>query len=279
MRKWLYIQIVIISASALLVNASCASTPYRFASDIEGPHDLKLSPGEPQTERGKPHRLLDGLGHYLFSLPSKLILWNWKVDNHNISEETEAILMAYLEANDLHNVKVRLNQYAPGAEWRRLVQNNGMAPGWRYSLGAISLVYYTAFPGRLFGGDNYNPYTNTINLYSDLPAIALHEAGHARDFTSRCRNYRGFYALIYILPFGPLHHEAVASGEAIGYLRETENPEVEKSAYKLLYPAYATYIGGEAAQWAPSPYYYPIMIATVVPAHIAGRIKAAYVKD
>ena len=60
--------------------------------------------GETQIERGRPNVVIDGLGHYLFSLPSKLILWNWQVDNHDIPEDVEQHLAAYLQANGLHNV-------------------------------------------------------------------------------------------------------------------------------------------------------------------------------
>ena len=56
----------------------------------------------------------------------------------------------------------------------------------------IANMFYTAFPERIFaafpfigGGDHYNPYTNTINIYSDHRAIVLHEGGHAKDFARR----------------------------------------------------------------------------------------------
>lgn len=42
-----------------------------------------------------------------------------------------------------------------------------MGWGWRYSIGMLSWLQYTLLPGRLFGGDHYNPYSNTISLYSD----------------------------------------------------------------------------------------------------------------
>ena len=50
-----------------------------------------------------------------------------------------------------------------------------------YAIRSYYAVFYTIFPGRVFGGDRYNPFTNTINLYSDHPSIALHEAAHAKD--------------------------------------------------------------------------------------------------
>ena len=81
--------------------------------------------------------------------------------------------------------------------------------GWRYTFGTISWLGDTIFPGRLLGGDHYNPYTNTVNIFSDAPAIGLHESGHAKDWARR--KYKGTYAAIYGLPVVPLWHEAVAS--------------------------------------------------------------------
>ena len=123
---------------ALLLLSGCAAVPYQYTSNVEAPNSLELRPGEAQIERGRPVGFVDGIGHYFFSLPSKLILWNWSVDNHNVSPETEAALSTYLAANDLPNVKVRINQYAPGGEWRRLVLNRSINGFWRYTIGAIA---------------------------------------------------------------------------------------------------------------------------------------------
>lgn len=265
------------SALILLCTLACAKTPYVVHPQIEQPDTLQLRPSEVQIERGRPHRLLDGLGHYLFSLPAKLVLFNWDVENHDISPETEAILREYLAHNNLHAVKIRLNQYAPGGEWSRLVRNRSISGVWRYTFGVLSVTFYTIFPGRVFGGDHYNPYTNTISLYSDHPAIALHEAGHAKDFA--LREWKGLYSALGLLPLVSLWHEAQATGDAVGYLREREYCSLESDSYKILYPAYFTYIGGELVNvldWfnAGSQLVY---LAAVIPGHVAGRIKSATV--
>lgn len=275
----LYVLVVMLLLVPFIV--SCAEVPYEPGQNIEGPDTMPLRPGEAQIERGRPVPFVDTLGHYVLSLPTKLLLWNWEVDNHDISPETEERLRQYLAANDLHDVKVRLNEYAPGAEWRRLANNHAINGFWRYTVGAINVIFYTILPGRafagLFGGDNYNPYTNTVNLYSNHPAIALHEAGHAKDFAKR--EYKGIYGAVRLLPIVPLYQEGIATGDAIGYDRAFELTEDEKAAYKVLYPAYATYIVGEWRRWVSTPWAYPITLAAVIPAHIIGRIKAAGVED
>jgi len=250
---------------------ACATVPYVPGQGIEGPRTLPLRPGEAQIERGRPSPFLDGLGHYVLSLPTKLLLWNWDVDNHEISPETEARMAKYLADNDLHQVKVRLNEYAPGAEWRRLIHNRAVNGFWRY----------TILPGRAFagllGGDHYNPFTNTISLYSDHPAVALHEAGHAKDFAQR--KYKGTYGALRILPLVPLYQEGLATGDAIGYDRDLGLTEAEKADYKVLYPAYGTYVVGEGLRWISTPWAYPIQLAAAIPGHIVGRIKAAGVEE
>ena len=278
--KWPIITGIILSTYLL---SGCATIPYRYGQDIEGMNMLKLVANETQIERGRPNKFVDSLGHYVLSLPSKIILLNWHIDNHHISPESEDRLKQYLVHNDLHNVKVRLNQFAPGAEWSRLFRNRSVGAGWRFTLGIISLLNYTIFPGRLFGGDEYNPYTNTIHLYSDHSAICLHEAGHAKDFSQR--KYKGSYSAVRLLPLVPLYQEALATGDAIGYYRERGLIQEERNAYKVLYPAYGTYIGGEALWWVqwwvdlPPWIDYAVSFGASIPGHIIGRIKALSVHD
>ncbi|BCR03177.1 hypothetical protein DESUT3_02460 [Desulfuromonas versatilis] len=258
----------------ILLLAGCAATPYRYGGGPDS--QATIWRDQPQVERGRPNLFLDTLGN-IVSLPSKLLLFSTKVDNHHVSDETVAAIESYLQANELENVKVRVNQYAPGGEWIRLFKNRSMNIFWRATFGVVTTAFYTVLPGRVFGGDSFNPFTNTISLYSDHPAIALHEAGHAKDFAKR--EYRGLYASSRILPLVPLFHEAKATGDAVGYLRENELKEQETDSYKILYPAYCTYIGGEVLNWVPvsGGAYYLVQVGAVIPGHLVGRIKAASV--
>lgn len=275
--RWILACILFCAIS--MMGSGCATQPYRYHLQAETDQAMIFEPGEPQIERGRPNRFLDGLGHYVVSVPSKLLLWSTRVENHNISERTENLLRDYLEKNSLKSVKVRLNQYSPGAEWRRLHRNRSVSLGWRATLGVLSVINYTIFPGRVFGGDSYNPYTNTINLYSDHEAIALHEGGHAKDLARR--THKGPYAAFYNVPGIPLYMEGVATGDVIGYLRAENLVDEEKDAYKILYPAYSTYITGEGLRWVDLPDWaeYLVAFGVAIPAHIFGRIKAATVDD
>jgi hypothetical protein len=252
--------------------AAVGCTPLRPQSIVaqrvyESP---KLRDGSPQIQRGEPRKVIDAIG-WVVGIPSKIILWNRRVENHNISSQTEEELAEYLAVNGLDTVRVRLNQYRPGEDWRRLVHNNSVGAGWRYTFGTISVLGETIFPGRVFGGDHYNPFTNTIHLYSDVPAIALHEGGHAKDFARR--KWKGTYAAVYILPLVPLYHESIASRDVIAYLETMGSTQQKADASRMLYPAYGTYVGSAAGEFFPG-LSTPLYVGGVIGGHVWGRINA-----
>lgn len=278
-----------------LLCAGCASTPYTFVARPEHERTLALREGEAQVERGAPNAWVDGFGHYFFSLPSKLLLLSWKMNNHDVPPEVELALTRYLHANGLCNVKVRLNQYTPSGEWQRLRGNTEIPWGWRYTLGILGLAAYTILPERLFagfpligGGDHYNPYTNTISIYSGIRPVALHEGGHAKDFSGIGSGgwkgaYAGFRAIPLIgLPWA-LWQEGKASNDALSWELAVAGSRESKAAYRMLYPAYGTYLGG-TAETAASFFLggwilYAIQYGTVVGGHVVGQTRAAFVRE
>lgn len=255
----------------VLLTSGCVSGPYRhgFREEYRVADELAAI-NTPPIERGEPRRVIDAVG-WLVGLPDRILFWNRRVENHKISPETEQAIAEYLAANDLATVKVRLNQYAPRDEWRRLVANTSVGWGWRYTFGVVAWLGETVFPGRLIGGDHYNPYTNTIHLYSDVPAIAIHEGGHAKDFARR--QYKGTYAAIYLLPVAPLWYEAIATNDALSYLRSEGSLEDEQAADRILYPAYGTYLGDAVSVFVPQ-LGWPLYLGGLAAGHIAGRLQA-----
>lgn len=252
----------------LTLLAGCATGPYRYGGDLHTACDAPLKPGEAQIERGKPRPVLDAAG-WVLGIPSKIVMLDHRVNNHNVSPETEAAIEEYLDDNGLDRVKVRVNEYDPVGEWQRLARNQSV--GWpiRYTFGTLSCVGYTLLPGRLIGSDGYNPYTNTINLYSDVPAVALYQGGHAKDYAQR--EYKGLYALADGLPgVGLLCHDARASNDVMGYLQDKGSPQQVKDGYRSVYPAYAW----EAAQPFDSLTNWPVSLPAVVVGHVAGQVQA-----
>lgn len=229
----------------------------------------------PSIERGKPMPVLDTVG-WVVGIPGKILLWDRRVDNHRISAETECVVADYLDENALAGVKVRLNQYAPLEDWHRLRKNTSVAWPWRYSLGTLSVLGEAVIPGRLFGGDHYNPFTATVHLYSDIPAIGLHEAAHAKDFARR--HYPGTYAAVYLIPGVPLYHESVATRDVFAYVEYRDESPLIREAYRILYPAYGTYVGDSLGYFAPR-YSTPLYFSGVIGGHAIGYWKAKHVRE
>jgi hypothetical protein len=257
----------------LLVTIStvgCASSSYQYGEEST---ESQLSPAKPQQYYiGAPNKFLDS-SDWIWpgSLLSKLILWNKNVDSHEISQETIDAMAEYIEENKLDDVLVLVNTYKPGSQWYRLFHNDQVGAGWRYTLGFLSVTSYTIFPGRFFGGDHFNPYTNTISLYSDDIAIALHEAAHAKDFARR--KHKGLHAGLYLLPGAALYYEAVATSDALSYLESRCEFEQQKDAYQTLHPAYGTYVGGTFLRGSG------IGALMAIPGHIVGNVAALAVNE
>lgn len=262
----LLIFLFILSCFGSTIGCNTLSPKPIIANQYHVPEEL-LKATDPVIERGKERPVLDTIG-WIIGIPSKIILWDSRVDRHHISPETEQVLAQYIDDNGLQHVKFRLNQYAPIQDWKRLRKNKSVAWGWRYTFGAVSVLGEAILPGRLLGGDHYNPYTATVHIYSDIPAIAFHEAAHAKDFSRR--DYPGTYAALYMLPVVPLWHESIASRDVVAYVEHLGSPQLEREAYHVLYPAFGTYVGGAAGAVFPD-YADPLYLGGVLWGHAVGR--------
>ncbi|HTL47618.1 MAG TPA: hypothetical protein VL688_06090 [Verrucomicrobiae bacterium] len=207
------------------------------AESIRG--DFAERPTEPVIERGWKILPLDLIAR-LFALPNELLLWNHKLQNRNVSEETLEDLRQYMIYYQLEDVKVRVNKAAFVDEYRRLFTNKKMHWAIRIPFGFLTTTI-SLITERILAGDYYNPFNDTIHIFSDITPVVVHEAGHARDFDRQSN--RGFYALMRIVPGMDLIQEDEASSSAIKYFIEKGDHATEIEAYKILYPAYGSYIG------------------------------------
>ncbi|MBI4550485.1 MAG: hypothetical protein HY714_06130 [Candidatus Omnitrophica bacterium] len=249
--------------------AGCAHGPAGRELPVRppAPEDVK-----PDIERGAPVPPLDYLASFL-AFPIKLLLWNRHYATHRISPETEAVLADFVRRNDLGEVKVRLNQCAPFQEVGRIFRNHEM--GWPYRILAVPFTFITAATGRLLAGilfsDYFDPFSNTIHVFSDDAAIALHEGGHAKDFKKQ--HWKGTYALVRSFPGVDLAQEMIATQEALEYLEFHGTDEQRIRAPKVLYPAFGTYAGG----------YLTIVpfawIGALAGGHVYGRLRSKYVRE
>ena len=239
-------------ALAAALSAGCAAhrVPKFDQTDANGvstPID-----DDPQVVRGRPHKLVDGVG-WVFGIPEKIALWDRRASNHHVTPETEQKLAEYLKAHGMESTKVRINQYDPGGEWRRLVDNKSVGAGWRYTFGAFRTLGYTILPGRVFsglvGGDSYNAYTDSIYVYSDIPAIAVEQGAHAKNV--RWRQRPGTYASVYSLPVLALLPERAAKEEVYEYTALNGSYEEQVAARDALYPQFGSEIGGQTTYLIP----------------------------
>ena len=240
--QWRLLILLIFCGSAGL---GCASAPYQFGRF----HDKAASempPTEVAFEYGKPNTFLDRMA-WMVGFPSRILPMSPNVNNHKFSQETSDKLTAYMQENDITDVLVRVNQYDPKGEWRRLRENKRIAPGWKYTFGAAGLVGYTIFPGRVFGGDTYNPFTNSLYVNSDVPAMLIVEAAYAKDIHGR--NLPGTYAAINEIPVLTLWRHTRAVNDTLGYALMNDDWEVERETYRVVYPLLGIHaaLGGHSA--------------------------------
>ncbi len=207
---------------------------------------------------GNPNGLIDGIG-WVVGLPGKILHWDRRIDNHDVSSQTEEKLREYITINNLEEVKFRINQYDPLGELTRLRNNKHVAPGWRYTVGSLHLLHYTVFPGRIWGGDAYNPYTNTVNIYSDIPAIGMVEAAYAKDVQSR--ELPGTYAAVQELPGVSLWHATLATNDVLQYHNAYATKSEQTAAESILAPHYGMQVGGAISSYIPSSSADPLLIA------------------
>jgi hypothetical protein len=226
------------------------------------------NPDDERFERGRPNAVIDTTGDLLSKIP-QLLFWTRQYGNHQVSPETEAAVRRFLNEYGLGDVKVRINQWSPHGEIARLVRNPHVA--WPYKILFFPSTLITSVMGRPLSGllisDYFDPASNTINLFSDETTIALHEAGHARDFALQKR--KGTYSLVRIVPGVNLVQEGIATDEALYYLEDKEDYDELLRGYKVLYPAYCTYGISYLASSTVA------FIGAVTFGHIWGRREAA----
>lgn len=243
----------------------CLALLFAYAPTLCG-QDCSETIDDVDVERGKPRPIIDGVG-WVMGIPSKLLLWDSRAANHDVSEGTQEKVVDYLSEKDLDGVKVRVNQYDPLGEWKRLRENERVGAGWRYTVGGVYTLGYTLIPGRLFGSDWYNPYTDTIHLYSDIPALGMEQAAYAEDVHSRERP--GGYATVQALPLVSLQHETKSKLAVFDYVDRTGAPEERAEAREVLYPQMGSEIGGQVGLFVPQIAFIP-RVAGAALGHLMG---------
>ncbi|QDV72850.1 hypothetical protein [Botrimarina mediterranea] len=262
-----------------LVSAADAQEAPEITSETTG--DIQFSAplgasleGMIDIERGEPNRMLDGVG-WIIGVPSKLLLLDSRADNHDVSAATVDKTRAFLSDKKVEGVMVRVNQYDPIGEWKRLVKNDRVGLGWRATVGAAYTLGYSVLPGRLFGRDWYNPYTDTVHVYSDVPALALEQAAHADEI--RNLSHPGFYSAIQMLPLVGIVHEARAKQAVFEYVDKNGTVDEQAEARRVLAPQLGLELGGQAVAFIPQANALASLSGVAV-GHVVGRYQASQIE-
>jgi hypothetical protein len=228
----------------------CATGPYQYGGVYHTDYDPPLPPEEEQIERGRTMPIVDAVG-WLVGTPKRVLLLKWNVDNHHVSDKTEYELREYMVKNGLDKVKVQINEYDPWSEWARLSANQSICGPLRYSVGALYVTGYTLLPGRIWGGDNFSPWTNTIHLYSDVPELAIYQGAQAKQCAKREHKWLGT---------GKFR----AMNDTFAYLRNDGTTEELRNAYACVVP---TVVADFVPIWA----WTTLGLPAVGAGHVAGR--------
>jgi hypothetical protein len=254
----------------LLIGSGCAATPYHFGHRTQPGVE---EPGEMVIEEGKPNKTLDRFA-WVVGTPARILPLDSRINRHQLSPETTAKLKEYLERNSLTDVYVYVNHYDPKGQWQRLRENTLVSPVWRYSVGMFSWIGYTLLPNRVLGGDSYNPYTNSLYLNSDVPAVVLHEAAMAKNVHSR--PFPGTYAVVNELPLISLMNHGRAVGDILGYARMENDWDTERETYHVVYPRMGMECTAPAASFLAAWWTTPVLaVGGAAAGHVAGRTMAA----
>ena len=96
--------LLLLTGSCLLL-ASCRAcerclAPRAITGKVRADPELVTLTSEAPVERGRPRKVIDGIG-WVFGIPSKIVLWDRRVENHAVGPETEAAIRGYLDDEGL----------------------------------------------------------------------------------------------------------------------------------------------------------------------------------
>jgi hypothetical protein len=162
------------------------------------------------------------------------------VGTGSVSEKTKKRLLEAIQKDPkLHSVNAQLGNSSISQSVKNVWQNkdtNVLSKAVRTPMSALG-----ALAAKLMQSDSYDPWSHTVRVFSDNPAIGLHELGHARTMQGSIPR-----ALIYgsNIPGHPgrLVEEALASSNASRMMKPKEKHLVGTT----LAPAYGSYLGAAA---------------------------------
>jgi hypothetical protein len=264
---------LIVVSCALSNCLGCVRSTYRY-----GVSDERLVATLPQNPNvvsvGGVHPNIDRLGKVVQYPGTVLRKWFPSQDPFEqlpINKRREiavAVATNYLDDNGLKGVFIDVLEYNPPLQWQRLVDNNRVSPVWKYSLGTAYHLGYSILPGRAFGYDRYNPFTNTLSINSARPSNTLFTAGYVKKIYDQ--RYPGTYVAANLLPIMPLIRDTSIANDVLTYSHVQQEWRLKHELYPLVYGRLGGDVVSQATSLIPSMAYMPFYMSPLLSR--AGRL-------
>lgn len=199
-----------------------------------------------------------------------------------IEERREIAVAAasnYLDNNSLKGVFIDVREYDPGQQWRRLVDNDRVSPIWKYTLGSAYHLGYSILPGRAFGYDRYDPFTNTLSINSARPSNTLFTAGYVKKIYGQ--RYPGTYVAANFLPIMPLIRDTSIANDVLTYSHVQQEWRLKQELYPMVYGRLGGDVVSQATSLIPSMAYMPFYMSPLLTraGRVTGRVAGTAIAD
>jgi len=180
---------------------------------------------------------------YALNVPFKALFLSTKIGALP-REEAQKAVKAYLETSDLESAVVRMGHSRVGEDLKRLFFDKNV----RKSRSFIGRLLF-GLPRTLLGSlatkllrlDDYNPFTNTVHIYSNVQALARKQLARAKFFQDK--KMPTLHALAGYVPHLNIHQDY-----KVGRIAREAAPENERSQTgRYLVPDYALGLGALAS--------------------------------
>jgi len=245
----------------LMQQIGCVQSSYRY-----GISNQDLVPKLPRTPNlitvGGNHPKIDSIERTV-QYPGK-VFRKWfpsKDPDEQLSPEVRRLKTLqtatdYLDDNNLNGVYIDVREYNPREQWNRLRNNQRIAPFWKYTGGSLYHLGYCILPGRAFGFDSYNGFTNTLSINSLSPPNAVFQAGYVKKIYDQ--RYPGTCIVANWLPVVPLFRDSSVASDVLTYAHTKQEWRLKKDLYPQVYGQ----LGGDAVSqftsFIPGMAYMPI---------------------
>ena len=264
--------------------AGCVQSTYRYG--ISNEHLVANLPQNPNViSVGGEHPNVDRLEKivqyprnvFRKRFPSRSPFEQLPIDEQR--QVAVEIASNYLDDNGLKGVYIDIREYDPRQQWQRLIDNDRVSPVWKYTLGSAYHLGYSIFPGRAFGYDRYNPFTNTLSINSARPSNTLFTAGYVKQTYDQ--RYPGTYVAANLLPIMPLIRDTSIANDVLTYSHVQQEWRLKQELYPLVYGRMGGDVVSQATSLFPSMSYMPFYMSPLLTraGEVPGRVVGTAIDD